>query len=89
MERFSQMKPRKKISIANKGKTRSSEIRKKMSIARKGEKNHLAKLNDHQVLEIRQLLASKSHTQKEIATMYGVSIPVISSIKAGRIWNHL
>lgn len=53
-----------------------------------GERHSLAKLKDHQVLEIREL-CKQSKWNKHISIMYGVSHQVISHIRNGRSWKHL
>jgi hypothetical protein len=50
-----------------------------------GEKNHMAKLTESQVLEIR----SMSGFQREIAQKYGISRQIVSDIKNYRKWKHL
>jgi len=45
---------------------------------------HAAKLNKEKVIEIRQLL--KTHTQKEISKLYGVSRTSIFRIKHNITW---
>ncbi len=55
---------------------------------KRGEKNHYAKLSDHNIKQIRRLL----HTnlmQRVIGEMFGVSQGTVSRIKNGRIWSHV
>jgi hypothetical protein len=47
-----------------------------------------AKLTDTQVREIRQM-AETGHTQREIATWFGVTQPAIGSILRGETWRHV
>ena len=48
-----------------------------------------AKLNDAQVIEIRQLLKAGEHTQAEIGARYGVSKGSIWAIHQGITWAHV
>jgi hypothetical protein len=48
-----------------------------------------AKLNDEDVVRIRQLLASGKMKQCEIASAYGVDNKIITWIKQGKIWRHV
>jgi hypothetical protein len=52
-----------------------------------GETHCFAKLTDAQVLEIRNLLGSKS--QRKIGDRFGVSASTIDDIGKGRTWRHL
>jgi predicted DNA-binding protein YlxM (UPF0122 family) len=54
-----------------------------------GEKNPSSKLNEKQVLEIKELLLSSNHTIKEIAQNYRVSKSAIEGIKYRTTWRHL
>ncbi len=47
-----------------------------------GERNHHAKLTAQQAVAIR----SEIGTHREIAARYGVTAPIISMIRSGRIW---
>ena len=49
-----------------------------------GEKNGAAKLTDEQVASIREQYASKQYTQKQLATMYGVTSVYISNLVTGK-----
>lgn len=53
----------------------------------KGEVNGYAKLNEQEVLEIKELV--NSYSCNRIAKAYGVSRQTISSIKFNRSWRHL
>lgn len=53
-----------------------------------GKTNHHAKLNDADVIEIRQLL-KEGYIQKEIGEMFGVSRGAISCIHRGKNWTHI
>lgn len=50
-----------------------------------GRKNAHAKLQPAQVIEIRQAVG----THKEIAERFGVSQPLVTMIRTGRIWKHV
>jgi group I intron endonuclease len=52
-----------------------------------GSSHRLAKLTEEQVLQIVELV--KTHTQKEVAEMFGVSRTCISGIMIGRLWAHI
>ena len=53
----------------------------------KGEKHGCAKLNEKQVLEIREKSKTKSRT--ELAKAYGISIWTVYDINSRRSWSHL
>jgi group I intron endonuclease len=46
-------------------------------------------LTDEKVMEIISLLKDKSNPQKDIAKLYGVSVPTISMIANNKIWKHI
>lgn len=50
-----------------------------------GEKNSHAKLTASQVLEIRSAIG----THQEIGKLYGVSQPLVTMIRTGRIWRNV
>ena len=54
-----------------------------------GEMHNMAKLSETDVLEIRELCSRAVLTHSEIANIYGVTRPHVSSIKAGSKWPHL
>jgi hypothetical protein len=54
-----------------------------------GEKNKKARLTEADVIEIRRRLATGKETIKEISRSFGVALPTIDSIKAGRNWSHV
>lgn len=58
-------------------------------IAPKGIDNYCSILTEEAVLNILQLLRSKSKTQTELAEFYGVKPITISNIWTGRSWNHI
>lgn len=55
----------------------------------KGENNPRAKLTEHQVREIRELLNSPKNLTKDIANKYNISNVTVIAIKKRRIWKHL
>lgn len=55
---------------------------------RRGSDSHYAKLEEADVLEIKELLKT-SLTQKEISKIYGVTHQSISLINLGKTWRHL
>jgi hypothetical protein len=57
--------------------------------SKKGSLNQASKLNEKQVLEIRERLASGSESKQEIAKYYRVSLPLIQKIGARGLWVHV
>ena len=57
--------------------------------AKTGILNHLAKLVDWQVSEIRAHIQDGKLKQHEIASLYGVSQTTINNIKTGKRWGHV
>lgn len=55
----------------------------------KGTQHKNAKLTEEDIPVIRELLASKKYSQREIADMYGVHKSTIQSINAGKKWTHV
>jgi len=95
-------KTKDKISLINSGKTRTEDCKLKTSNTLKeyysinphpikgiirGTINN--KLEEKEVLEIRELLLAKEQTTSEIAKIYDVSKAVIQQIREGRTWKHL
>lgn len=54
-----------------------------------GSKNGNAKLNEAQVLEIRELIESKQYTYNQIAARYNVSRACITKVARKLFWNHV
>lgn len=55
----------------------------------KGEEQHLSKLTDDQVIEIRRLYAANEHgTRKKLREKYGMSEGAIRDILNGKTWKH-
>jgi transcriptional regulator len=54
----------------------------------KGEKSGMAKLNNHQVIVIRELRA-EGLKQREIAMVVGCSRSAVSNVLNGRAWRHV
>lgn len=55
----------------------------------RGSSSPLAKLNEEQVIKIREELKNKTLTHQDIADVYGVSRPTISLISRRKIWAHV
>ena len=55
----------------------------------RGSRSGMAKLNESDVAEIKQLISSQQFYGKDIAKMYGVSPSNITSIKTGGTWTHV
>ena len=55
----------------------------------KGTRNPMAKLNDEDVKEIKQLLVNREHSQVTIAEHFGVSRRAISMINTNSTWAHI
>lgn len=51
-----------------------------------GEEANSAKLKEHQVLEIKQLLAAQQLSHREIAMLFGVSRSLVGRINSGECW---
>ena len=79
---------RKKVSEALKGHKVTEETREKIAEKLRGSKCVRAKLNEENVLQIRELL-KEGHTQPEIAKKFNVSRGIISNIKNGYSWRWL
>lgn len=80
----------KKENLSHASKIGKFENLKKISSKRfKGQGNPKAILKEHQVLEIRKLLQSKTLTKKQIAVLFGVSRGAIQHIFLRTSWGHL
>jgi len=66
-------------------KERTRKIPKRISQPR-GEASHHAKLSAENVLEVKEL-SRIGHTQRDIASRYGISQSRVSHIITGRAWN--
>ena len=55
----------------------------------KGEKQHSAKLTEHQVLEIRNKYITGNYTQIQLANEYNVHDTTISKIILKKLWKHI
>lgn len=69
--------------------TISDETKSKLSELNRGSKNASAKLNESDVRCIKKMLSDKTHTGKEIADMFNVSVSTIGAIRSGRNWSHI
>lgn len=58
-------------------------------VIQRGELCGRAKLTNKEVYTIKRLLVRGGITQKELAFRFGVSKPIISRIKTGKIWRHI
>lgn len=67
----------------------NSEDRNRKKRQAYGIKNGNVKLTEDKVLEIKKLLNDGKTKQKEIASKFGVSVPLIQKIKYGKLWSHL
>lgn len=55
----------------------------------RGERQHLAKLTDEKVLQIRRLLAAGGQTLQEIGDQFGVEGATVGQIAHRRTWTHV
>lgn len=55
----------------------------------RGSDNHLAKVNELQVLEICNLLDTTDLTHLEIGNKFGISPNIVNMINTGTTWNHI
>ena len=64
--------------------------RQKTSIsAARGVNNGMSKLNDSDVIRIRQIYEMKEKNQYELALLFGVSQPAIGAILRNETWRHV
>ena len=54
-----------------------------------GIKNGRSKLTEHQVVEIRLMLKSKTYLHKEIAELFSISKSTVSDINVRKSWRHI
>ena len=54
-----------------------------------GETHYGAKLTEEQVIQIRELYATKKYTQRQLGKMYGVCFQHISKIVNNKQWKHI
>lgn len=62
---------------------------RRVTVSISGSQHANAVLNEKQVLEIKEIIKSKSLTQRQIAKMYGVANSTVNHIKTGRLWGNL
>lgn len=55
----------------------------------RGERQHLAKLTDEKVSEIRRLLVAGEHSLEEIGDRYGVTGATVGAIAHRKTWTHV
>lgn len=80
---------RQKMSDSLKGRIIAPEHAEKIGAAQRGEKNHKAKLTITDVVIIKQMLADKKRSQKEIADIFSVTRSAIAAISQGLNWGHV
>lgn len=90
-------KTRNAISLAHKGRTKSTVHRQRLSESNlgkntgkmAGERHHASKLSDATVVEIRQRWLTTSVTRSELRQAYDLNVSVLSGILTGRTFKHL
>jgi len=90
---------RKKLSIISKnnngrsGKHCSDETKNRISKGKKGkqngENNPFCKLNNEDVLQIKEMLFKGDKNQTEISKLFNISDSTVSQIKTGKAWTHI
>lgn len=70
------------------GKPKSAEHRAKIGSAQRGSKNHLAKLTEQNVRDLRARLAN-GERGRALAAEFGISEATVSEIKHGKKWQHV
>lgn len=83
------LETRQKMSDSLKGRIITPEHAEKIGDAQRGEKNHKAKLTTPDVVTIKQMLADKKRSQKEIADLFSVTRSTIAAISQGLNWGHV
>ena len=76
------------MSIKGRGATGDRNVARRPGM-RQGDRNGRAKLSSEQVLEIRALHSTGKHTQKALASMFGVSKSTISYVVNLQHWGHV
>lgn len=82
-------KTKDKISRLNKGRKHTKEELKKMRLNSTGTSNPNAKLQEKEVLKIRDLYFNKGKTITELSREYKVNAPCIYKIVKRKTWKHL
>ena len=54
-----------------------------------GENHYNTKLTKEQIIQIRELYATKKYTQKQLGKMFGIKTRTISDIINKKSWNHI
>lgn len=80
---------KKQISKAQSGKAKSKEHKRKIGAAQTGEQNHMAKLSEQDVVNIRALYESGREIKADLARMYCVTPMAINRIIARKTWKHV
>lgn len=70
------------------GRPKSADHRTKIGSAQRGSGNHMAKLTEDDVRQIRSRLAN-GERGRHLATEFGVAESVVSVIKHGKAWGHV
>ena len=61
---------------------------RRVTVAKKGDAHGMAIISEHQAREV-YMRAWLGELQAAIAADFGISIPLVSAIKTGRLWSHL
>lgn len=77
------------VDMRSKGREDHRGLLGSNGTSKRGTSHGMAKLTNATVLKIRELAATKSATQREIAVRYGVSQSVVSEIISRRAWAHI
>ena len=86
-----------KISLANSGvnnhmygkKISAKHLDNKIKSAKRGECNTSSKLNDKDVLSIRNLYLNNKYSHKKLSEMYSISKSNVTSILNRKTWKHI
>lgn len=65
-----------------------SEAMKRRNIDQRGEKNYCSKLSLADARYIRHLCSAERHKQKDVAELFGISVPTVSMIVNRHRWNY-
>lgn len=82
-------KTKKEYSTKRKGVKFSDEAKKNMSLAKQGSNHSRSKLNEFDVLEIRNNNTNKRNYSLEMSLKYNVSWSTINYILKRRTWKHI
>ena len=76
-------------AVKNKRFYTSDYQKEQTSKANRGVNNHLTKLKESQVIEIKIYLTENKYTQKQIAEKYGITRSNVGAIKRNKTWKHI